>query len=126
MTPALLDLARELVALPGWAWRPGMRWIAERGRGLEPVVGRVVEGRRVLADGVYPGAIPDLSDPATLGAMLGLVRGLADCPWLSVVGGMEGWRVAAEDGPWWVTGLPVFDAEAPAIVAALRAAEATP
>lgn len=75
MTPAELDLARALVALPGWTWAPGMRVVDD----ADPSRGWRIDG----PEDTFPGdTIPDLTDPATGGAMVGLlpadayVRGL--------------------------------------------------
>ena len=79
MTPAELALARRAVACAGWRWVPGMR----------STCGRIVYAAgHVFAVGVYVGdqrvrpscsalphdALPDLTDPATLGCLLALVR----------------------------------------------------
>ena len=54
-------LAKRAVACPGWRWMPGM--LTEH-------------GNRYVAEGRYPrrSVLPDLSDPATLGCLLALVR----------------------------------------------------
>ena len=59
-----LDLAKRAVACKHWRWMPGML----------AVVG--VERQRVLSDKLpaYPDWLPDLTDPATLGCLLALVR----------------------------------------------------
>ena len=66
MTPDQLTLARAVVALPGWEWRPGMRW-------LDP-------GATVLTLGwvrspvlVPSGAVPDLQNDATGGCLLAML-----------------------------------------------------
>ena len=72
MTPATLTLARHLVTLPRWEWRDGMldTW-GDRGPG--PARGDWLGLSDVpLAD--RPDCLPDLTDPCTLGALLGLVR----------------------------------------------------
>jgi len=70
MTADMLDLARRAVACPKWRWMPGMRTT----EGI-----RIVHdpsrfpGACALRDGGWtprlldPGALPDLTDPATLG-----------------------------------------------------------
>lgn len=76
MTPEMIDLAHRAVACKGWRWMPGMLDLF---------------GRRVMC--VWPDdlgikwshipdncvvrdadALPDLTDPATLGCLLALVR----------------------------------------------------
>lgn len=54
------DIAREMVALPGWRWLPGM---------LTDLGERVTDA--MVADDPLPtlGVLPDLTDPATLGAV---------------------------------------------------------
>ena len=98
MTPKQKDLARRFVACKHWRWMPGMRcthrWTGgirvladENGEQSESYV--VVPGARgnaVMAVGEcgimgsFPGVgspyplLPDLTDPATLGCILALVR----------------------------------------------------
>jgi len=68
--------------------------------------------------------IPVLSDPATLGCLLVLVREAYQCPWLSVVGSAEdGWRIDAEGSDADVSDLHSFGSEAEALVTALEVAE---
>lgn len=62
MNAAQQQLARRLVEHPAWRWMPGMRWIAMVGRVHDPV------------SEPYPGAVPDLTDPATVGCLLALAR----------------------------------------------------
>ena len=52
-------LAERLVVCPGWRWMPGM--LTEKGQRLE------------VSDDALLEALPDLSDPATLGCLLSLV-----------------------------------------------------
>ena len=71
MTNELTDLARRAVACKGWRWMPGMLWCEQTSLGLSK--------QRLLdyeIDGfpAYYGCLPDLSDPATLGCLLTLVR----------------------------------------------------
>ena len=73
MTPDLRDLAAQIIALPGWEWRPGMRAIL-------PISGRGVHLQDLYApSGICGcpaiGSLPDLTDPATAGAMLGMLSG---------------------------------------------------
>lgn len=68
MTPDLHTLAAAAVQSPHWRWMPGVAWIARRPAPLEDVAGRIDRSSP------YPGAVPDLQDPATLGCLLALVR----------------------------------------------------
>ena len=65
MTEAQTVLSRRAVACPKWRWMPGM--LTLDGFRLSPVD----------ADGDDP---PDLSDPATLGCLLALVREAWESP----------------------------------------------
>lgn len=77
MTPEQKDLARRFVACKHWRWMPGMRSVSDSGhsRRIDPPPD---------VTGLYPwwtwGAgecehgLPDLTDPATLGCILALVR----------------------------------------------------
>lgn len=76
MTTELDALARRAVACPRWRWLPGMRSVAYRQAPLEPVVHRIGD----LKPTPYPGSLPDLTDPATLGCLLALVREAWRCP----------------------------------------------
>jgi hypothetical protein len=53
-------------------WRPGMRAVAARPEPLEPVCSRAPDDLRGWTP--YPGAEPDLGDPATVGCLLAAVR----------------------------------------------------
>ena len=121
MTPELEALARRAVACRHWRWMPGMRWVlldeSESGRldDWQP------EGMARPA-----GALPDLTDPATVGCLLALVREAHNAPhaWVEVRYGKrarvlspdnysEGARMLSE----WQIGT-----DAAALVAALEAA----
>jgi hypothetical protein len=71
MTPEMLDLARRAVACKGWRWMPGMLAVEQA------VPGMALSARPVRVDdywhevGVW---LPDLTDPATVGCLLALVR----------------------------------------------------
>ena len=89
-------LSSRAIACPGWRWMPGMP----------------------------EGELPDLSDPATLGCLLALVREAWDDPQvhaapMCAMGRHVGWRV------WFDAYLTVYfdgDTEAEALVCALEAA----
>ena len=67
MTPELEALARRAVACPRWRWMPGMAffWCGD----LHRVADR--EPGTLRTDGSL---LPDLTDPATLGCLVALVR----------------------------------------------------
>ena len=109
------ELAKRAVACKHWRWMPGMRRLTFDAGHLYP--------SRVADDGTYPGGlfpIPDLTDPATLGCLLALVREAWGCdsltcqPLLPLVG-VHGWRVVG-------TSAKSGHTEAEALVAALEAA----
>ena len=158
MNEAMEDLARRAVASPHWRWMPGMlakivngdsgRVCERRG---EPVVCHVdgtIErpwprgttrdlvsfcGSRRWREGPM---LPDLTDPATLGCLLALVRDVLGEPLASVemrqpgdTGyrailrvpvGSEGWRVVGRQ--WWGTSRCPAAAEADVLLVALESA----
>lgn len=108
-------LARRAAACRYWRWLPGMLTDC---------------GERVTDPGVcYLGALPDLTDPPTLGGLLSLVRAAwephrgADYIASTIHTG-SGWGV----GTWFDSEglaaivLPTYETEATALVAALEAA----
>ena len=92
-----VDLARRAVAAKGWRWLPGMRAVEHA------VPGMALSTRPMRVDdywhevGVWlPDWLPDLSDPATRGCILALVREAWNDPYLCVVGDpATGWRIDA-------------------------------
>lgn len=85
MTPELEALARRAVACPRWRWLPGM--LSGGRRVVQAEAGAVcVTGVKMLPSGrwtpapVYIEDLPDLTDPATLGCILALVRRAWRCP----------------------------------------------
>jgi hypothetical protein len=121
MNADMLDLARRAVACNGWRWMPGMLVVGSQRHGEWPF--RVCHlSALTLRDDL--GALPDFTDPATLGCLLALVREAWGDPSLSVLFDHDGckWRV----GRWEDDGLALrcrpADTEAEALVAALEAA----
>ena len=98
MMPDLRDLAAQIIALPGWEWRPGMRAIL-------PISGRGIHIQSPdAASGICGcpgvGSLPDLTDPATAGAMLGIL----------MVGGGIGVALVSTDGDgrWYAGSGPIW------------------
>lgn len=74
MTPDQIDLARRAAACRRWRWMPGMgvrRW--SDSDGLSAITRVNVRAERTTF-WMSEGWLPDLSDPATLGCMLDIVR----------------------------------------------------
>ena len=126
------ELGARVVACKGWRWMPGM--LLSSPVGASRVV--VVEPDWLALDdlmgsgqGVHPSrALPDISDPATLGCLLALVREAWGDPGITA-------RCIWDDGRQWAVfhpghpAPPLIDAlaesqptEAEALVAALEAA----
>jgi hypothetical protein len=106
------ELGQRAVACKGWQWLPGMR--AEGRRGMSGAWFRVEEGLPRLT-GEWSEAVPDLTDPATLGCLLALVREAWGRPGVvctCLPSDAFGWLCCGEYGP----------TEAEALVAALESA----
>jgi hypothetical protein len=97
----MTDLAKRAVASPHWRWMPGML-AADTGLRLD----------EMTTD--WEGERPDLTDPATLGCLLALVREALGIPYLCTS--------VSPEGRWWVDGYSLHDTEAEALVVALEAA----
>jgi len=71
MQPEQEQIASRAVACRGWRWSPGMRAV---GRRTLPTAWFRVEEVVSSLTGEWANALPDLTDPATLGCLLALVR----------------------------------------------------
>jgi len=129
MTNEEIKIARALVACGRWRWMPGMRAVGRKGY---PAAWFRVEVPLQKLGGIWRDAVPDITDPATLGCILQLVRDAHGDPSLSVTAGY------AKDGriQWEIEhphpdNLPealwtYFDTEAEALLRALQAAPEVP
>lgn len=119
-----MDLARRAVACKAWRWMPGMRTSRSRMVSLHKEhpydEWLMLDEKGDNGAGVWSTRlnrmVPDLTDPATLGCLLALVR--------EVWG--EGGRLWQGDGGTWVMEIGTVakcgDTEAEALVRALEAA----
>ena len=109
MNEDMLTTARQLAAHPDWEWRPGMRWCFPRGgRGIsaEDLNAHGCDAGRVLAEeegwgaaGAPDGAVPDLTDDATGGTLMGALLPLISQPHIHVSTSGK-CRLYADQG-WW-------------------------
>ena len=122
MTDEQTALSRRLVACKGWRWMPGMLRLRATPPGRRDHLkreGRVLDWDDTWVYAAWP-VIPDVTDAATLGCLLALVREAWGDPYLCCVGDREtGWRL---DGYAAVEALHSYRCEAEALVAALEAA----
>ena len=106
------QLARRAVACKRWRWMDGMLY-KQDGVGVRPVI--------ATAPIIQGGGLPDLTDPATLGCLLALVREAWNNP------NVTSYRThpMTQNPPWKVEiSMRLFcgDTEVEALVAALEAA----
>jgi hypothetical protein len=114
MTDEMIALSRRAVACPKWRWMPGMlAYFAHDGRYT-----------RVSMPDAWGSstALPDLTDPATLGCLLALVRDAYADARITVV--PRGARVWAVVYPGWLhmKAIAMGKTEAEALVVALEGA----
>jgi len=118
-TAARYRAACAALGLP--VWRPGMRAVATRPEPLDPVCSRAPDDLRGWTP--YPGAEPDLGDPATVGCLLAAVREAWASPTLFARPTASGWTVMRGSGAG-MGKLSDGPTEADALIAALEAAAA--
>lgn len=123
----LEELARRAVACKRWRWIPGMRtsegWRVIRNRTESSCMAydENPENWQVADNYFQDGKIPDLSDPATLGCLLALVRKAhrdQEAHIVKLIHGFTGWQAWGSE----TYIAPKGSTEAEALVAALEAA----
>jgi len=125
----LEELARRAVACKRWRWMPGMlsaKGLRVTRRDSDGYVVGYYEDLSYIAECVA-GSLPDLTDPATLGCLLALVRkALKPRGWgftLCLANTGAGWQLGYLAGGEWFSPLgTIHRSEAAALVAALEVA----
>jgi len=122
MKPELEALARRAVACPRWRWISGMLRLRDApGKADHGKREGRVEARDEWSYAEWP-CLPDLTDPATLGCLLALVREAWSEPILSVAWAGGRWyvvrRIRSVDALRWID----TATEVEALVATLEAA----
>lgn len=115
----LEELARRAVACKRWRWMPGMRYQ------VGGTVGRLTDSQCKGKLPLVAETRPDLSDPATLGCLLALVREAHGAPAAYFMGSVNNqWVVHhfAEPEAYWKSLTKWQPTEAEALVAALEVA----
>jgi len=112
------DLAKRAFACKHFRWMPGMRAIVPKNL---PMAWGTTRACRI-PHSVHPTMVPDLTDPATLGCLLALVREAWGEPLMQAMNAGGGW-VGFCPAPLWTDSDGPYGTEAEALVAALEAAE---
>ena len=111
------DLAKRAVACKHWRWMPGSAFDT----------GLRYDGFAQFMLDDWEGEIPDLTDPATLGCVLALVREAWHDETIGTAAtreadGQRGWVIEAWDPRSPANGIGPYYTEAEALIAALEAA----
>jgi hypothetical protein len=121
------DLAKRAVACAGWRWMPGMLTVTgyrlvRPQHGMWRITQHAPENHLDCVDVADHNFVPDLSDPATMGCLLALVR--EAWPNACTMHVSTGWAVWTDGWAVWTDPrLGIGPTEAEALVAALEAAE---
>ena len=124
----MTGLAKRLVACKGFRWMPGMLTVTgyrlvRPQHGMWRITQHAPENHLDCVDVADHNFVPDLTDPATLGAVESLLP-----PQWYVVGSPDGWRIDCYLVPSGVSSTTVgdlhsYETRADLLIAALEAAE---